>query len=142
MSAAVKTRWFWFSVLCVVCWGLWALFAKVGSADIPAATMEFLFPFGCLPVLLVLLVRRRFRLERSVKGTFYGLIMGILGGIGGLALFAAYRTGGNTPVITTATSMYPLITVVLAMVILRERLTWLQWLGLAFAIAAFAIFSI
>lgn len=103
--------------------------------------MEFLFPFGYLPVLLVLLVRRRFRIEKNLKGTFYGLAMGILGGIGGLALFAAYRTGGNTPVITTVTSIYPLITVVLALVVLRERLAWLQWLGLAFAIAAFAIFS-
>jgi drug/metabolite transporter (DMT)-like permease len=58
-----------------------------------------------------------------------------------LAFFAAFRTGGNTSVITAATSLYPMITVALAVTILRERLTWLQIAGLGFAAAAFIIFS-
>jgi bacterial/archaeal transporter family protein len=142
LPRVLKAKWFWYSMLCVVCWGMWALFAKLGSSGIPATTMEFLFPFGCLPVVLVLLATRRFRLERSLRGTVYGTVMGALGGLGGLALFAAYRTGGNTAVITTVSAMYPMITVVLALVILRERLTRVQWLGLAFAVAAFVIFSL
>ena len=142
LPAVLKAKWFWYSLLCILCWGMYALFAKLGSSDIPASTMQFLFPFGCLPVVLVLLAARRFKFEKSPKGIVWGTIMGVLGGIGGLALFAAYRTGGNTSVITTVTAMYPMITVVLALVILRERLTRLQWLGLGFAVAAFVIFSI
>ena len=88
--------------------------------------MQFLFPFGCLPVVVPLLVSCRFRLERNAMGISYGIGNGVLAGIGGFALFAAYRTGGNTAVITTATAMYPLITVVLAVLLLRERLTLLQ----------------
>jgi drug/metabolite transporter (DMT)-like permease len=38
--------------------------------------------------------------------------------------------------------MYPLFTVVLAMLVLRERPTKLHVLGLAFAAAAFVIFSL
>lgn len=128
-------------MLCVVCWGAWALFAKLGASDIPASTMEFLFPFGCLPVVLVLMAARRFKLEKPLKGVAYGIIMGALGGVGGLALFAAYRTRANTSVVTAATAMYPMITVVLALALLRERLTPRQWFGLAFAVIAFVIFS-
>lgn len=103
--------------------------------------MQFVFTFGTLPVALALLVGRRFRLEKSPKGITYAVANGVLSGIGGLAFFAAFRTGGNTSVITAATSLYPMITVALAVAILRERLTRLQIAGLGFAAAAFIIFS-
>jgi len=142
LPAALKAKWFWYSVLCVLCWGAWTIFGKLGSAEIPAATMQYLFPFGWLPVMLALWIGRRLKLENSPKGILYGVAMGVLAGIGGLALFAAYQTGGSTPVITAATAMYPMITVVLAVLLLRERLTRLQWAGLGFAAAAFIIFSL
>ena len=138
----LKAKWFWYSVLCVLCWGGWALLSKLGSNEIPADTMQFLFTFGALPVGVVLLVARRFRLEKSRKGIFYAVANGILSGIGGLGLFAAYRTGGNTPVITAVTALYPMITVVLAILVLRERLTRLQVLGLGFAAVAIVILAL
>jgi uncharacterized membrane protein len=139
--AIFKVKWFWYSILCVLSWGAWALLSKIGSNEIPAPTMQFIFTFGTLPVALALLVGRRFQLEKSPKGIFYAVANGVLSGIGGLAFFAAFRTGGNTSVITAATSLYPMITVALAVTILRERLTWLQIAGLGFAAAAFIIFS-
>jgi bacterial/archaeal transporter family protein len=138
----LKERWFWYSMLCVLAWGAWAILSKLGSNEIPSDTMQFLFTFGTLPVAVALLVARRFKMEKSGKGIFYAVSNGILAGIGGLAFFAAFRTGGNTAVITAATSLYPMITVALAVTILRERLTWLQVAGLGFAAAAILIFSI
>ncbi len=139
--AVLKAKWFWYSLLCVLLWGGWALLSKLGSTEIPAATMQFLFTVGTLPIALGFLVAKRFQFEKSPKGIVYGTANGVLSGIGGLALFAAYRSGGNTSVITAATALYPMITVVLAVSILRERLTWLQVLGLGFAAAAIVIFS-
>ncbi|HMD85228.1 MAG TPA: DMT family transporter [Terriglobia bacterium] len=138
----LKERWFWYSVLCVLCWGGWALLSKLGSREIPPETMQFLFTVGALPVGLALLISRRFKLEKSRKGISYAVVNGILSGVGGLTLFAAYHTNGNTSLITVATSLYPMITVVLAVLILRERLTATQLLGLAFAGAAIVLFSL
>ncbi len=90
---------------------------------------------------MVLLARRGFRLERNAKGILYSVGNGVLAGIGSWALFAAYRTGGNTSVITAFTATYPIVSVILAVVVLRERLTWLHVIGLGFAAAAFVIFS-
>ena len=104
--------------------------------------MQFLFTLGGVPVALVVFAARRFKLERSAKGIGYGLMVGLLSAIGTLALFAAYRTGGNTAVITAGTSLYPMITVILAILILRERLTRDQIIGLLFAAAALVIFSL
>lgn len=141
-SPIFKQRWTWYSVLCVICWGGWAICSKLGSTQIPAKGMQFLFTIGTLPVALILTVARGFKFERSPRGIFYGVANGILSGIGGLALFAAYRSGGNTAVITAVTSLYPMITVGLAVLILRERLNWRQGLGLFFAAIAILIFSL
>jgi transporter family protein len=104
--------------------------------------MQFLFTVGTLPVCVALLIARRFELEKSPKGISYAVLNGVLSGIGGLALFAAYHTNGNTSLITAATALYPMITVVLAVLILREKLQAIQIVGLAFAAVAIVIFSI
>jgi uncharacterized membrane protein len=137
-----NARWFWYSIICVLCWGAWALLSKLGSREVPPDTMQYLFTVGTVPVGLALLIGRRGKLEKSPRGIAYGVLNGVLSGIGGLTLFAAYHTNGNTSLITVATSLYPMITVILAILILRERFRPIQALGLAFAVAAIVIFSL
>jgi transporter family protein len=90
---------------------------------------------------MALLVARRFKLENSPKGIFYAVLNGVLAGVGGLTLFAAYHTNGNTSLITAASALYPMVTVLLALTILRERLRIIQVVGLGFAAIALVIFS-
>jgi bacterial/archaeal transporter family protein len=142
INDSLKARWFWYSMLCVLCWGGWALASKFGSREIPPETMQFLFTIGVMPVCIGLLVARRFKLEKSPKGISFGILNGVLSGIGGLTLFAAYHTNGNTSLITVSTALYPMITVLLAVTILRERFGVIQVVGLGFAAAAIVIFSL
>jgi uncharacterized membrane protein len=137
-----RAPWFWYALLCVLLWAAWAFFSKLGSAEIPAIHMQFFFTLGTIPVALLVFAAARFRLELNARGTFYGTANGVLSGIGGMAFFAALRSGGNTSVVTTATGLYPMITVLLAVLVLRERLTAVQVVGLAFAAAAIVIFSL
>jgi transporter family protein len=137
-----KARWLSYSMACVLCWGGWAMLSKLGSREIPPEAMQFLFTIGTIPVCIALLIARGFRLEKSPKGITYGVLNGVLSGVGGLALFAAYHTGGNTSLITTATALYPMVTVALAVLILRERFRPIQALGLVFAAIAIVIFAL
>lgn len=142
LPATLKAKWFWYSLLCVLCWGAWTILEKMASNEIPERTVQFLFALGALPVAFVLFAMRKFKLENSPRGILCGLGNGVLAGVGNAALASAYRSGGNTSVITAATAMYPLITVLLAITLLKERLTNLHKLGLLFAAAAFVIFSL
>ena len=142
MPPVHKAKWLYYSILCVFFWGAWVLFSKLGSDEIPASAMQFLFAFGFIPVAFLVLILKPVKFEKSVKGILYSLGNGVLAGLGGLALFAAYRNEGNTSVITAATALCPLITVILAMLVLRERLNWLQVIGLGFAAVAIIIFSL
>jgi transporter family protein len=138
----LNARWFWYSMLCVLCWGGWALLSKFGSREIPPETMQFLFTIGSVPIAIALLIARRFKLEKSPKGISYGLLNGVLSAVGSLALFAAYHTDGNTAVVTASTALYPMITVLLAVTILREKFGLVQVAGLGFAAVAIVIFSL
>lgn len=137
-----ESAWLWYAIFCLLCWGPYAIFSKLGSSEIPALTMQFLFTLGGVPIAFGVLAARRFSLEPSPRGIVYSLIVGLLSAIGGTALFAAYGTGASTVVITVVTGLYPLVTVLLAVAFLRERLTKRQSIGLAFAVAAFVLFSI
>lgn len=103
--------------------------------------MQYLYNIGGIPIGLACLMRRRFRLERDARGIGIGLITGVLSAVGQVALFAAFRGGASTAVVTVMTSLYPVVTVLLAFFLLRERLSKAQTLGLVFAVAAFILFS-
>jgi uncharacterized membrane protein len=137
-----RKPWFWYSALAVVAWGAWAVLSKLASSEIPAESLQFLFTAGTLPVAIALLAARKFKVEPSARGISFSVANGVVSAIGILALFAAFRSGGNTGVITVTSSLYPVITVALALLILRERLTRVQTLGLALAAAAIVIFSL
>jgi bacterial/archaeal transporter family protein len=137
-----RKPWFWYSMLAVLGWGGWAVLSKLASSEIPAESLQFLFTVGTLPVAVALLVARKFKVEPSARGITYSVANGVVSAIGILALFAAFRSGGNTGVITVTTSLYPVITVALALLILRERLTRIQALGLTLAAATIVIFSL
>jgi len=101
--ATLKAGWFWCCMFCLLCWGPYVLVSKLGAIEVPALSMQFLFTIGGVPVAIGVLATRRFRLEKSPQGITYGIIVGLLSGIGGMALFAAYGTGANTAVVTVMT---------------------------------------
>ena len=78
----------------------------------------------------------------SPRGAFWGFVTGILGGLGNMAFFGALSSGGNASVVAPSASLAPLITLSLAVVILRERPTATQWVGLLLSIVALYLLSI
>jgi transporter family protein len=139
---ALQARWIWCCIFCQACYVPWIFFSKLGGNEIPPLTMQYLFNWGGLPVGLLFLFLRRFRMEKTAVGITYGLIVGVLSALGQLALFAAYSGPANASVVTVLTSLYPIVTVVLAVIFLHERMTKTQIAGLGFAMVALVIFSL
>ena len=139
--AGLGARWFWYSLLTIACWAAWALLLKLGSLQIPDAPALFLQTLGMLPLALLLFLTGTVRGPQDRRGVIYSLLNGSITGIGILCLLAAYRTGGNTAVVSVSTALYPLVTCALAFALLRERLTNRQWLGLALSVAAIVLFA-
>lgn len=140
-SRTLKKSWFWYSIAASLCWTAWAFTARLGSKEIPPTTMQFISAFGFLLVGLVVVAVQRPQLMESLRGNSYALISGVLLGLGGIALYGAYRAGDNASVVTATTSLYPVATVLLAVTFLGEKLTKLQLLGVCFAMAAILLLA-
>ena len=133
--------WLLYAVICMFWWGLWGFLSKIGSEAATPLQLQILFTLGMLPVALAMLWRMRWRLEGNVRGATYGVLSGVTTGLGVLAYYAALRQQ-DASVVTPVTGLFPLLTVLLAFIVLRERLNKVQMTGMILALAAIAILSV
>jgi len=103
--------------------------------------MHILFTLGMLPVAIAMLLQMRGKLDRNAGGIVYGLLSGIVTGLGTLGYYAALRDQ-DASVVTPVTGLFPVLTVLLAFVVLRERLNKVQMGGMLLALASIVILSI
>lgn len=98
-----------------------------------------------LALVMVLVARRRGRPPRPradlVAGIRLALICGVFDALANLGLLWGVRIG-DLSVIAVLTALYPAGTIILARVVLKERIAPVQYLGLALAIAASAMLAL
>jgi transporter family protein len=133
--------WLLWSLVTVVLWGTWGLVSKIASDGVDAYMNQLLFTAGIVPLLVFAWwkVSRGWSGEQRVgrgRGMFWAFLTGILGGLGNMAYFEAMVKGGKASVVTPVTALFPMVTVVLALVFLKERLGRVQWVGLGLAFVA------
>ena len=133
--------WLFWSLVTVALWGTWGLVSKVASDGVDAYMNQLLFTVGIAPLLGFVWwkVGKGVPGEQTKgrgRGIFWAFLTGILGGLGNMAYFQAMVKGGKASVVTPVTALFPMVTVLLALVFLKERLGRLQWIGLGLAFAA------
>lgn len=130
----------------IVLWGTWGLVSKVASAGMDAYVNQLLYTAGLAPLLVFVawtVHRREARAPREghSMGAFWAFLTGILGGVGNIFFFQAMVAGGKASVVAPVTALFPMITVLLALTFLHERLGSRQWIGLALAFVAIYLLS-
>jgi len=145
-------RWLIWSLVTIVFWGTWGLVSKIASGGMDAYVNQLLYTAGLAPLLVFVAwtVWKQSRSEapatserRAARrmGVFWAFLTGILGGVGNLAFFQAMVEGGKASVVAPVTALFPMVTVLLALIFLRERLGRVQWVGLALAFVAIYLLS-
>ena len=134
------------SIVSIVLWGTWGLVSKIASAGVDAYVNQLLYTAGLAPLMVfVVITVHKSRGDAASKsrnaGIFWAFLTGILGGIGNIAFFQAMVKGGKASVVSPVTALFPMVTVLLALIFLRERLGRTQWLGLALAFVAIYLLS-
>ena len=136
-------RWFLFTLLAVLCWGLWAILTKVIGDSVTSAQSQALSTLGILPVLFALaLAKKSPSAGRRHRGIFNAFFAGLLTCAGNVAYYHALSHGGKAATVVPLTALYPLVTVLLAVQLLRERLNYVQLAGVALSLAAIVAFNI
>jgi transporter family protein len=144
--------WLFWSLATIVLWGAWGLVSKIASAGVDPYVNQLLFTAGIAPLLgfVSWTVGKRSagksgesaeKPEGRGKGIFWAFLTGILGGVGNMAYFQAMVKGGKASVVTPVTALFPMVTVMLALIFLKERLGRVQWIGLGLAFVAIYLLS-
>jgi uncharacterized membrane protein len=133
-------HWMLYACMAIVLWGICGLFMKLGTNRLSARSMVIWVTAGFL--LMVPLMWRTATFKGLGLGIVcVGLMGGLANGLGNWAVFLCLEKGAKASVAIPLTALYPLFTVALATIFLKERPTWLQWLGIALALAAGAMLS-
>ncbi|MGC2463647.1 MAG: DMT family transporter [Candidatus Acidiferrum sp.] len=136
-------RWLAFSLLTILVWGAWGGVSKVASDAIDASTNQVFFSLGLLPLILIVWrsVHVKTKREGQRIGIAWAFLTGILGGVGNIAFFHALALGAKASIVAPVTALFPLVTVILAATLLRERMGNTQKMGLVLALAAIYLLS-
>ncbi|MBU6427566.1 MAG: EamA family transporter [Cyanobacteria bacterium REEB65] len=143
-EAGVKRRWLVYSWLVVLGWGVFSTFIKA-AFDAPGANTYSFFVWNAVAATAVLLpfARRMSRHEKlgPRRDLLLGLIPTALFALGDIALFRAFETGVAS-LVTPLSTIYPAVTLLYAVPVLKEKMTPAQWGALALLLAGIVIVSI
>ena len=137
----LKRSWILYATLLVVFWGVWGAFSSLPTSlyGYPDEMVYVIWAFTML--IPAYFAMRGNRFDRRPVAALYGLIAGLTGAGGQLLLFQAL-SNGPAYLIFPIVSLSPVITVLMAIALLRERIQRLAVVGAVAALAAIVLFSI
>jgi len=123
---------FLFSGLAIIMWGLWGFFGKLALEKEMTPTTLFLAEVFMSVVfsipILVMSLRKNDSYLPHVSWNIFGLISGAGLALGLLFYYMALEKG-QVSIVVLLTAIYPIVSVFLGSVILKEKPSPLQWVG-------------
>jgi len=135
----VKT-WYLYALLTVLTWGLWGVFSKLASNYSKPRQALLFQTVGVLIFAGLVLVLENFRIEWSTAGFTWAALGGFFAFVGFLTFFAALDLG-KTSTVVTLSALYPLVTILLSIAFLHEKLSLRQGAGIVLALIASALLA-
>jgi len=132
---------FLFSGLAVIMWGFWGFFGKLAlEREMTPTTLflaeVFMSAVFSIPILVMILHKNKSCLPHG-SWNIFGLISGA-GLALGLLFYYMTLEKGQVSIVVPSTAIYPIVSVFLGYVILKEKPSPLQWIG-AFLVVAGAV---
>lgn len=137
----VFSTWYVFALTSLVLYGAWGYWGTRAAGFVNPLTLTFYSSIGVMFAGFVALMLLEFKPESSLRGNSYALLNGLANGVACIFFVAALRRGPAMPVVLI-TSMYPLVTLLLSLIFLKQGLTMRQSIGMVFALAALVLFSL
>ena len=144
-GGSMFSQWLLWACLAVVCWGLWAITSKLIGEALTAGQSQAVSTLGILPVLATLWRAGRGSVNarnKSERGWLAGLAAGVVVCAGNVAYYHALKIGGKAATVVSITALYPLVTVLLAIVLLAEKLNGIQVFGIGLSLISITVFNI
>jgi len=123
---------FVFAILAMIFWGAAAICDRLGiSGASPEVGLTIRTGAVAMGVLMIFLVTGQTRELSQMKpsSVFFLALSGLLAGVIGQLLYFKALKPGEASVVVPLVGAYPLITLILAIIFLKEKVTWIRAAG-------------
>ncbi len=128
-------HWSWWMALSLVTRGFYGFFPKLATRYISPQSALAYYVVAGIAVCIVGLVLSGHKPEFHPKGALIAVITGVAGGF----FYLMAVTRGSVSIVVTLKALYPLVTILLALVFLGQPLGSRQIAGMALAICAIVL---
>ena len=133
--------WLTYAIITTVFWGIWGALIEVPEkAGFPATLGYIVWSLTMIPCAIISLYLVNWKIETDKRAVFLGSAIGLLGAGGQLFLFEALREG-PAYIIFPFISLYPTLTILLSVLLLKEKTSLFKWVGIGTALIAIYFLS-
>jgi len=136
----IMRGWLPNSLMALVCFGLWGFFPKIAVRYISPKSALIYEVMGGVLVAAVTWFSMSKGIEHSLKGVTPAFITGVVGYLG-MFFFLHAVDLGKVSVVASLTAVYPVVTILLAAIILKEQITYVQYVGIFMALTGVILLS-
>jgi len=130
-------KWITYSLLSLAFYGVWGVVSDHASNKIGPLAVQVLSAVGLTPVALLLFLSKGWNAgSNKLRGSAYAFATGLLGAGGTWTMFEAFSRGGEASTVIPLICTYPILTVLLARIFLKEKPNAVQMVGIVLALAA------
>ena len=131
-------------ILILLAWGLWGFFGKYALKFISPITLILFETIGAIIIQLIVLLflfYSEYKFDTDSTGVTLAILTAFFGVVGTI-LFFFTLSKTKASIIVPLTALYPLVTIVLSFIFLREKVTLMQSIGIILAIIAGILLSL
>jgi bacterial/archaeal transporter family protein len=119
-------------------WGFWGFLPKLTTAYIDPKSAVIYEALGGFTIGAIALIALNFQIDFHPKGSGLAFITGMLGLIGAFCFLLA-MSKGQVAIVATLSALYPVVSILLAVIFLHESIHIQQWIGIALAVLAMVL---
>jgi drug/metabolite transporter (DMT)-like permease len=135
-------KWLFYSTVSMLIWAVWSLLSPLASQDLSGSMVQMLSSAGLVPFALLLLFSKNLKKYTHLgKGVLLALATGVTAGLGNVMLYNALGSNGPASLVFPIISMAPLIPVLSAPFLFKERIRRLQAFGVVVALVAILLLN-
>jgi drug/metabolite transporter (DMT)-like permease len=142
-SRRLMLPWPIWTLIALVSWGLWGVLSKLLGEALSPEMGQALSTLGLVPLLVPLAITEGRTLRKaSPRGLALALAGGLVTCLGNVTYYAALHHGGAAATVVALSALAPIVTLSMALMLLRERLNRMQIAGATCALVALALLNI
>lgn len=133
--------WISFVIIHVIFMGVWGALIELPERNgFPATLGYVVWALTMIPATIVALFINKWKLDYDKRSVFYGCLSGLLGAAGQLVLFYTLKMA-PAYLVFPILSLTPVVTILLAVLFLKESTGMIGWAGIGIAILAIFLLS-